>query len=234
VLWWCVAEAVVPGDWHAFALDLHTTNNPLVPSFPPLHFGNSVETAPKMRTRLAVPLTLLLWPVMSSAFVPMGTLLLRANARSQRSIATCIFPPLPSTVLASSAAIGHMSLSGSEIAEETSILVVLAMTLIFISGLFTDKQRLKPLSHLQLESQTTGGAPSSVHRILPHRILPHRILPHRILPHRILPHRILPHRILPHRILPHRILPQAARPPLAFHRRTGVRSASWSQRQRPF
>ena len=107
---------------------------------------------------LAVPLALLLWPVMSSAFsVPLGTFVLRANTRSQRSIATCVSPPFPGIVLASSAAIGHMSLSGSEIAEESSILVLLAMAFIFVGGLFTDKQRLKPLAHLKMESQTAGG-----------------------------------------------------------------------------
>jgi len=59
--------------------------------------------------------------------------------------------------LASSAAISHMSLSGAEIAEETSILVVLAMFFIFLGGLYTDKQRLKPLSHLMLEPQIAGA-----------------------------------------------------------------------------
>ena len=116
-----------------------------------MHFGKSACSG-KM-TRVAVPLTLLLWPLMSSAFVPMGTFVLRANTRSQRSIATCISPPLPGVVLASSAAIGHMSPTGSEIAEETSILVLLAMAFIFVGGLFTDEQRLKPLSHLKMESQ---------------------------------------------------------------------------------
>jgi hypothetical protein len=59
--------------------------------------------------------------------------------------------------LASSAAISHMSLSGAEIAEETSILVVLAMFFTFLGGLYTDKQRLKPLSHLMLEPQIADG-----------------------------------------------------------------------------
>ena len=107
---------------------------------------------------MAVPLSILL-PVMSSAFVPipMGNFVLRASTRSQRSIATCISQPLPGMALASSAAISHMSLSGAEIAEETSILVVLAMFFIFLGGLYTDKQRLKPLSHLMLEPQIAGA-----------------------------------------------------------------------------
>ena len=108
---------------------------------------------------MAVPLALLLWPVMSSAFsVPLGTFVLRANTRSQRSIATCVSPPFPGIVLASSAAIGHLSLSGSEIAEESSILVLLAMAFMFVGGLFADKQRLKPLAHLKIESQQAAGA----------------------------------------------------------------------------
>ena len=107
---------------------------------------------------MAVPLSILL-PVMSSAFVPipMGNFVLRASTRSQRSIATCISQPLPGMALASSAAISHMSLSGAEIAEETSILVVLAMFFIFLGGLYTDKQRLKPLSHLMLAPQIAGA-----------------------------------------------------------------------------
>ena len=85
---------------------------------------------------VAVPLL----SVMSSAFVliPMGNFVLRASTRSQRSIATCISQPLPGMALASSAAIGHLSLSGEEIAAETSILVVLAMFLIFLGGLYTN------------------------------------------------------------------------------------------------
>ena len=50
-----------------------------------------------------------------------------------------------------------MSLSGAEIANEASILVVLAMFFIFLGGLYTDKQRLKPLSHLMLEPQIAGA-----------------------------------------------------------------------------
>ena len=173
-----------------------------------MHFGNSVTI--EMRV-VAVPLCLLLWPVMSSAFsVPMGTFVLRANTRSQRSIATCVSPPFPGIVLASSAAIGHMSLSGSEIAEESSILVLLAMAFIFVGGLFTDKQRLKPLAHLQMESQTAGER-----LVVPVRPLSGHEWP------------------LLSRMI-HCILPQAVRPPLASHRRTGARSASWSQRQHQF
>ena len=164
----------------------------------------SATPSPQMR---AVPLALLLWPVMSSAFsVPLGTFVLRANTRSQRSIATCVSPPFPGIVLASSAAIGHMSLSGSEIAEESSILVLLAMAFIFVGGLFTDKQRLKPLAHLKMESQTAGG------RLVLVPVRPLRGTP-----------------LLSCMI--HCIPPQAVRPPLASHRRTGAKSASWSQRQ---
>ena len=106
---------------------------------------------------VAVPLL----SVMSSAFVPipMGNFVLRASTRSQRSIATCISQPLPGMALASSAAISHMSLSGAEIAEDSSILVVLAMFFIFLGSLYDAvvKERLKPLSHLMLEPQIAGA-----------------------------------------------------------------------------
>ena len=96
----------------------------------------------------------------SSAFVPMGTIILRANTRSTRSsTATCISPPLPGiTLLASSAAIAHMSQSGSEIATASSMLVLVAMSFLFAGGLFTDEQRLKPLRHLKGESQAGAAA----------------------------------------------------------------------------
>ena len=125
------------------------------PAFPPHPSVRPRPEPPPNPTSVAVPLL----SVMSSAFVPipMGNFVLRASTRSQRSIATCISQPLPGMALASSAAISHMSLSGAEIAEDSSILVVLAMFFIFLGGLYTDKQRLKPLSHLMLEPQIAGA-----------------------------------------------------------------------------
>ena len=101
------------------------------PAFPP---HPSVRPRPEPHPNPTMSVAVPLLSVMSSAFVPipMGNFVLRASTRSQRSIATCISQPLPGMALASSAAISHMSLSGAEIAEDSSILVVLAMFLVFL------------------------------------------------------------------------------------------------------
>ena len=80
---------------------------------------------------------------------------LRAKTRSQRSsTATCI-SPIPVFTLASSAGIAHMSQSGSEMAATSSMFILVAMAAMFVGGIFTDEQRLKPLRHVRVESQTT-------------------------------------------------------------------------------
>ena len=141
------------------------------PAFPP---HPSVRPRPEPHPNPTMSVAVPLLSVMSSAFVPipMGNFVLRASTRSQRSIATCISQPLPGMALASSAAISHMSLSGAEIAEEASILVVLAMFFIFLGGLYTDKQRLKPLSHLMLEPQIAGACVRACLVALSHRMVP--------------------------------------------------------------